>query len=555
MDEFVKTLNIQDYEINKKENVIFLTDDGIEKVERFFELSIVEIENSNLNHHVNQSLRANYMMTKDKEYIVQDDEVIIIDEFTGRIAEGRRYSDGLHQALEAKEAVKINPESKSVSTITYQNLFKLYSKLSGMSGTCKTEEEEIREVYGVDVIVIPTNKKIKRIDKPDKIFENENQKIEQIIKDITQINKIGNPILICTQSIKKSEEVALLLKKNDLKFTLLNAKHIDEEEKIIEKAGTLNSITIGTNMSGRGTNVKISKEVEQIGGLKVIGYERFYSKRVDDQLIGRAGRQGQQGESQFYVSLDDEIFKLSDMSSIIRKKCLNKDKKIDEKKLYKYINKAQKKIESIYYDERKNIIKFDDIINKQRQIIYKEREAILNEDIYISYTKEMIEESLKEKLNSIIKYNNFIVEDFEENLMLRKKLYVDIFEYLNNDYLNMEYEVVDYNKLLNENDIDIVLKYLIDRLYNILGDRVNQNKDFFEKLERIIILPIIDRLWIKHIDKMVELRREASMASLKQQDPFQVYQIQGGKLFNELIEQIRICYIDMLFKKGRFIES
>ena len=381
-DYFVKTLIAEeDYTIDEKANAVMLTDKGIEKAEKAFKVeNYADAENMQLQHYVTQALKANYFMKLDKDYMVKDGEVIIVDEFTGRLMEGRRYSDGLHQAIEAKEGVKIARESKTLATITFQNYFRMYNKLSGMTGTALTEENEFREIYGLDVIVIPTHRPIQRVDNHDIVYKTAKGKYNAIVEEIKKAHAKGQPVLVGTASIEKSEIISALLKKQGIKHKVLNAKYHEQEAEIIADAGEVNSVTIATNMAGRGTDIKLGEGALEAGGLKIIGTERHESRRIDNQLRGRSGRQGDIGESTFFISLEDDlmrIFMSEKTHAMVDKLGLEDDDAIESKIITRSIESAQKKVEGHNFDIRKNLLGYDDVMNMQREIIYKQRAQVL----------------------------------------------------------------------------------------------------------------------------------------------------------------------------------
>ncbi|MDU2158359.1 preprotein translocase subunit SecA, partial [Clostridium sp.] len=409
-DNFVKQLLAEaDYTIDEKANSVMLTDAGVEKAERAFGIdNYADADHLELQHYITQALKANYGMKIDKDYMVKDGQVIIVDEFTGRLMEGRRYSDGLHQAIEAKEGVKIERESKTLATITFQNYFRMYNKLSGMTGTALTEENEFREIYALDVIVVPTNRPIARVDKSDLIYKNTKGKYNAIIEEIIESNKKGQPVLVGTVSIEKSEYLSSLLKKRGVKHKVLNAKYHEQEAEIISHAGELGSVTIATNMAGRGTDIKLGEGVKEVGGLKIIGTERHESRRIDNQLRGRSGRQGDSGESVFYISLEDDLMRIfgsEKIQGLMDKLGLEEDEAIDHKMVSKAIENAQKKVEGNNFDIRKNLIGYDDVMNMQREVIYKQRSEVLEgkdlrEQINVMVS-EIVSDAVKAHLDGV----------------------------------------------------------------------------------------------------------------------------------------------------------
>ena len=417
-DYFVKTLREEeDYTIDEEANAVMLTDSGVEKAERAFKLdNYADADNMALQHYVTQALKANYSMRRDKDYMVKDGEVIIVDEFTGRLMEGRRYSDGLHQAIEAKEGVKIARESKTLATITFQNYFRMYNKLSGMTGTALTEENEFREIYGLDVIVIPTHKPIARKDNPDLVFSTELGKFNAVASEIEKAYEKGQPVLVGTVSIEKSEFLSSLLKKNGVPHQVLNAKYHEQEAEIISHAGEKGMVTIATNMAGRGTDIKLGEGVVELGGLKIIGTERHESRRIDNQLRGRSGRQGDAGESVFYISLEDDLMRIfgsEKIQGLMDKLGLEEDEAIDHKMVSKAIENAQKKVEGNNFDIRKNLIGYDDVMNMQREVIYKQRSEVLEgKDL-----REQIQGMIKELVSDAVKgHLENVNENFEAEI-------------------------------------------------------------------------------------------------------------------------------------------
>ena len=404
-DNFVKTLiNEKDFNVDEKASAVLLTDDGIVKAEKYFGIeNYADSQNLELQHYVTQALKANYTMKADKDYMVKDNEIVIIDEFTGRLMEGRRYSDGLHQAIEAKEGVKIQRESKTLATITFQNYFRMYAKLSGMTGTALTEENEFREIYNLDVIVIPTNRPVQRIDKSDMVYKNESGKYKAIIEEIVKAHEKNQPVLVGTASVDKSEYISSLLKKRGIKHQVLNAKYHAQEAEIISHAGELGMVTIATNMAGRGTDIKLGEGVREVGGLKVLGTERHESRRIDNQLRGRSGRQGDPGESIFFISLEDDLMRIfgsERIQGVIDKLGLEETEAIESKMVTKAIENAQKKVEGNNFDIRKNLLGYDDVMNLQREVIYRQRTEVLEGKNLKEQIEGMIEEVISDAVNS-----------------------------------------------------------------------------------------------------------------------------------------------------------
>lgn len=411
---FIKNIRDEDFEMDRKDKTIALTASGLSKAEKFFGIeNITHIDNIEIFHHVNQSLRAHKLMNIDVEYVVRDNEILIVDEFTGRIMDGRRFTDGLHQAIEAKEGVKINDESKTMATVTFQNFFRLYSKLSGMTGTAKTEESEFEATYKINVVQIPTNKPVIRADLHDKVFKTERAKYNAVVEEIIRINKTKQPVLVGTVSIEKSEKLSKLLKKKGVKHEVLNAKQHDKEAEIISKAGKLGSVTIATNMAGRGTDISLGagdkeeeEKVKELGGLYVIGTERHETRRIDNQLRGRSGRQGDPGTSRFFVSLEDEVIKLyggKSIEKILKRMNANEDDALESKALNRAIERAQKGIEGKNFEQRKNVLKYDDTINEQRKVIYDERNKVLDGSDIEEEIQKMVMDIITEAAEKYLK--------------------------------------------------------------------------------------------------------------------------------------------------------
>ena len=538
-DYFVKTLKEEeDYFIDEEANAVMLTDKGVEKAEKTFKIdNYADAENMALQHYITQALKANYSMRIDKDYMVKDGEVIIVDEFTGRLMEGRRYSDGLHQAIEAKEGVKIARESKTLATITFQNYFRMYKKLSGMTGTALTEEEEFREIYGLDVIVVPTNKPIARIDYPDVVFLNESGKFNAIVNEIIETHKTGQPMLIGTVSVEKSEQLSAVLKKKGIPHQVLNAKYHEQEAEIISHAGELGMVTIATNMAGRGTDIKLGEGVVEAGGLKIIGTARHESRRIDNQLRGRAGRQGDPGSSRFYISLDDELMRIfgSDrIQGIVQKLGLQEDDAIENKIITKQIENAQKKVEGNNFNIRKTLLGYDDVMNMQREIIYKQRSEVLEgEDV-----KDQIMSMTKEVINNAVL--GHLKEDADIETEVKK-----LITYL--DGICIPESMVNAEELTKMSNEEIV-----EKLYNIATNIYEQKEEEFgsekmREIERVILLRSVDSKWMDHIDNMDHLKQGIGLRAFKQQDPVQAYQMEGSEMFEDMIQNIKLDTVKYIF--------
>lgn len=539
-DNFVKQLLAEkDYTIDEKANSVMLTEAGVEKAERAFGIdNYADAEHLELQHYITQALKANYGMKIDKDYMVKDGQVIIVDEFTGRLMEGRRYSDGLHQAIEAKEGVKIERESKTLATITFQNYFRMYKKLSGMTGTALTEENEFREIYALDVIVVPTNKPVARLDKIDLIYKNTKGKYNAIIEDIIESNKKGQPVLVGTVSIEKSEYLSSLLKKRGVKHKVLNAKYHEQEAEIISHAGELGSVTIATNMAGRGTDIKLGEGVKEVGGLKIIGTERHESRRIDNQLRGRSGRQGDSGESAFYISLEDDLMRIfgsEKIQGVMERLGLEEDEAIDHKMVSKAIENAQKKVEGNNFDIRKNLIGYDDVMNMQREVIYKQRSEVLEG----KNLREQINQMVNELVSDAVKAHlDGVNENIEEEINKLIKYLEDIC--LPHGIVKVE----DLAQLSN----DEMINKLLDVLMKVYNEKEQEfGEEQFREVERVILLRVVDQKWMDHIDNMDHLKQGIGLRAYKQLDPIQAYQMEGSAMFEEMINGIKIDTVKFLF--------
>ncbi|WP_102401176.1 preprotein translocase subunit SecA [Haloimpatiens massiliensis] len=528
-----------DFTIDEKANAVILTQAGVEKAEAFFKLeNYADPSNMEIQHHVIQALKANYMMKKDKDYMVKDGEVIIVDEFTGRLMEGRRYSDGLHQAIEAKEKVKIQKESKTLATITFQNYFRMYNKLSGMTGTAATEENEFREIYGLDVVVIPTHEPVIRNDRPDKVYKSVKAKYTAIVDEIVETHKKGQPMLVGTVSIEKSEVLSSMLKKKGVPHQVLNAKYHEKEAEIISHAGENGMVTIATNMAGRGTDIKLGEDVPSIGGLKVIGTERHESRRIDNQLRGRSGRQGDPGESIFYVSFEDDLMRIfaSDrFRTVMDKFGLEDEDAIESKMVTNAIESAQKKVEGNNFDVRKNVLQYDDVMNKQREVIYKQRAEVLEgEDL-----KQQIQAMIKDVIYSAVDSHISGVEDgFEKELS-------ELIKYLEDLYLPIGFIKVEDLKNLSNEEIKEKLLDLADTMYKQKEEEFSL--EAMREVERVLLLRVVDTKWMDHIDNMEHLKQGIGLRAYKQQDPSQAYQMEGSDMFDEMIESIKVDTVKYLY--------
>ena len=542
-DYFVKTLKADvDYTIDEEAKAVMLTDSGIEKAEKNFKIdNYADADNMGLQHYVTQALKANVTMKKDKDYMVKDGEVIIVDEFTGRLMEGRRYSDGLHQAIEAKEGVKIARESKTLATITFQNYFRMYNKLSGMTGTALTEKGEFEEIYGLDVIVVPTHRPVLRDDKPDVIYLSEKGKFNAIADEIAETNKTGQPVLVGTVSIEKSEELSKLLKKRGIKHQVLNAKYHEQEAEIISHAGERGMVTIATNMAGRGTDIKLTDEVKEVGGLKIIGTERHESRRIDNQLRGRSGRQGDPGSSQFYISLEDELmrrFGSEKIQGIVAKLGLTEEDAIENKMITKQIENAQKKVEGNNFNTRKTLLGYDDVMNVQREVIYKQRSEVLEGEDIKDQIKAMTEHVIT---NAVNLHLNGVEEDSADAEEEMKKLV----SYLND--ICIPANRVSIDELMNMSNDEIIEKFvsIADEIYEAKEEDFTAER--MREIERVVLLRIVDTKWMDHIDNMDHLKQGMGLQAFKQEDPVRAYQMEGSQMFEEMIENIKLDTVKYIF--------
>ena len=529
-DRAVKSLDPEDYTIDEKTKSVSLNDSGSEKIEKIFHLkNLYDLENAVLVHHINQALKANYGFHNDVDYVVENGEVIIVDQFTGRLMHGRQYSDGLHQAIEAKEGVKINEETKTMATITFQNLFRMYNKLSGMTGTAKTEEEEFRDIYNMYVIQIPTNKPVIREDLPDLVYATEGAKFKAIVNKIKEIHETGQPILVGTVSVENNEKLSALLKKEGLKHEVLNAKNHEREAEIIAKAGQKGAITIATNMAGRGTDIKLGEGVVELGGLCVIGTERHESRRIDNQLRGRSGRQGDPGMSQFFVSFDDDLMRRFGTDKI-KQMLVNvgfDDQAIRSKMFTKSIEQAQKKVEGNNYDTRKSLLDYDNIMNEQREIIYSRRNEILDQESISDRTQETFGTNIVYLVNSHIEPEGYLTEDDK----------TEIIEYLNTNLIKTT--KLDVKDILDMKTEQEVIDYLTEKVKEDYKAKVSEiPQEVVNEFEKAIALRVIDEAWVDHISNMEHLREGIGLRGYAQTNPLQAYTMEGYELFDDLMASI-----------------
>ena len=525
-----------DFIVNEKEKHVVLTEQGVKKVEEYFHLNnLADADNLEIQHVMTLALRANYLMFRDKNYVVKDGEVLIVDEFTGRIMPGRRYSDGLHQAIEAKEGVEVKRESRTLATITLQNFFNKYNKTAGMTGTALTEEEEFREIYGLDVIEIPPNKKVIRVDHDDLVFGTHREKINAIVEEIIETHQKGQPVLVGTITIEGSEEISNRLRKEGIPHTVLNAKFHEKEAEIVAHAGERGAVTIATNMAGRGTDIKLGDGVAELGGLKIIGTERHESRRIDNQLRGRAGRQGDPGDTRFFISLEDDLMRLfgSDKMMKVFNALSHEDgMAIEHKMLSNAVEKAQKKIESNNFAIRKNLLEYDQVNNEQRELIYEERRRVLKGESMHDEIVRMIGDVVKAEINDVIDEGQ---TPAEWNLLLLNRTLLPIAPI---KPLSMNKD--DYKGYTTERLIDEVTEQ-VKKLYAKKEQEITEetgSAETFREVERVFLLKVIDNKWMSHIDDMDQLRQSISLQAYAQKDPVVEYRYAGIEMFEEMIAAI-----------------
>ncbi|MEB6195552.1 preprotein translocase subunit SecA [Mammaliicoccus sciuri] len=525
---FVKMLKGEDdFSYDEKTKAITLTEQGIDKAERMFKIdNLFDVKHVNLMHHINIALKANRTMFKDKDYVVEDGEIMIVDQFTGRTMPGRRFSDGLHQAIEAKEGLEIQNESKTMASITFQNFFRMYNKLSGMTGTAKTEEEEFRNIYNMTVTQIPTNRPIQRKDEADLIFASQKGKFDAVVKDVIELYKKGQPVLLGTVAVETSEYISQLLKKKGVRHNVLNAKNHEREAEIILNAGQKGAVTIATNMAGRGTDIKLGEGVVELGGLAVIGTERHESRRIDDQLRGRSGRQGDVGRSRFYLSLQDELmvrFGSERMQSLMGKLGMNDDTPIESKMVSRAVESAQKRVEGNNFDARKRLLEYDDVLRKQREIIYGERNDIIEKDDVQDIVKDMIKSSLERGVNYHFATNEEEI-DFEA-----------LVQYIEDSYVPQGAIKVDD---IRGRDYEDIVEIVLEKIKTQYKAQQEDFGDQMSEFERMIVLRTIDRKWTDHIDTMDQLRTGIHLRSYGQINPLREYQNEGLDLFETMLNEI-----------------
>jgi len=527
-----------DFIVDEKNRVIIMTEQGLEKAQELFGVdNLYSLENAILSHHLDQALKAHYLFEKDVDYVVNNGEIIIVDEFTGRLSEGRRYSEGLHQALEAKEGVEIQEESQTLAEITYQNYFRLYDKLAGMTGTAQTEATEFSQIYGLDVISIPTNVPVKRLDKNDLIYNTEREKLNAVVKKVKELHKKGQPVLIGTASIEKSEMIHDRLKKEKIPHNVLNAKNHAQEAQIIMDAGLKGAVTVATNMAGRGVDIKIDDEVRELGGLYILGTERHESRRIDNQLRGRSGRQGDPGESQFYLSLDDNLLRIfggEKIRNIMSRLGVEEGEYIDSKIVTKSVEKAQKKVENMHYESRKNILEYDDVANHQRKAIYAFRNQLLDPDFDIAAKiKENRAEYIEDHMIECEIFEGAPKEDYNLDKlvgMLKEELNVDI-----------------PVELLKDKERDEIFQIVTEKLEQHYEEKMSViHPDQRKEIESVLYLRVLDPEWRDHLYEMDVLKTGIGLRGYNQKDPLTEYKQDSYRLFQDLIRRIKFEAIKLL---------
>ena len=520
----------QDFTYDVKTKSVLLTEEGISRAERSFGVeNLFDLKNVNLNHHINQALRAHVTMTNDVDYVVQDGEIVIVDQFTGRLMKGRRYSEGLHQAIEAKEGLKIQNESMTLATITFQNYFRMYKKLSGMTGTAKTEEEEFRNIYNMNVLVIPTNRPIARNDKPDLVYKSMTGKFNAVAEEIAERHKAGQPVLVGTVAIETSELISQLLKRKGIKHEVLNAKNHEREADIIALAGHKGAVTIATNMAGRGTDIKLGEGVRELGGLAVIGTERHESRRIDNQLRGRSGRQGDPGVTTFYLSMEDELmrrFGSDNLSIMMDRLGLDDTQPIESKMVSRAVESAQKRVEGNNFDARKQLLQYDDVLRQQREVIYAQRSEVIDSEDLQPIVKSMIEGTI-----------NRVVSAHTPNEQLQEEWNLEgIVDFVEATLLNEDEISVEQLRLIEPDEmVELIQKAVFER-YDEKQELlpVEQMREF----EKVVLLRTVDSKWMAHIDAMDQLREGIHLRAYAQIDPLREYQMEGFAMFEEMIASI-----------------
>ncbi|WHY71559.1 preprotein translocase subunit SecA [Fictibacillus enclensis] len=528
---FVRTLKKEeDYTVDIKTKNVQLTEEGITKAEQYFNIdNLYDYNHVTLNHHINQALKANVIMVLDVDYVVQDGEVVIVDPFTGRLMAGRRYSEGLHQAIEAKEGLEIQRESMTLATITFQNYFRMYNKLSGMTGTAKTEEEEFRNIYNMEVVAIPTNRPIARVDNSDFVYKSMAGKFRAIVKEIQERHETGQPILVGTVAVETSELLSQMLRKKGIPHNVLNAKNHEREAEIIENAGHKGMVTIATNMAGRGTDIKLGEGVREVGGLHILGTERHESRRIDNQLRGRSGRQGDPGSSQFYISMEDELmrrFGSDNMMNMMERLGMDEDTPIESKLVTKAVESAQKRVEGSNFDARKQLLQYDDVMRQQREIIYKQRQEVLDAENLGDIVLQMVDSTI----DRIVKAHT------QEEIVQEEWDLDEIVNYSVATFLNEEDVTADDLKGLDQEEIIELLK---EKAHAAFAEKEALiEPEHMREFEKAVILRAVDSKWMDHIDQMEQLRQGIHLRAYGQNDPLREYQFEGFEMFEAMVAAI-----------------
>ena len=530
----------EDYTVDEKQKTVSPSEGAVSKVEKFLGVNnMYDSENIEMSHCFTAALRAKALMKRDRDYVVKDGEIVIVDEFTGRLMEGRRYSDGLHQAIEAKEGLEVRRQSQTLASITFQNYFRMYKKLGGMTGTAKTEEDEFIKIYNLPVVVVPTNMPVKRVDFPDVIYKTRRAKLKAVANDVEKIHGTGQPILIGTTSIAQSEEISAILRKRGISHNVLNAKFHEKEAEIIADAGQKNAVTIATNMAGRGTDIKLGEGVPELGGLFIIGTERHESRRIDNQLRGRAGRQGDPGNSRFYLSLEDDLLRLfgaKNISSIMDRLGMGEDDPIEHKMITKSIENAQKKVEGRNFDMRKHVLEYDDVMNQQREVIYKERKQVLKGEDLKEHIMHMIGQIIESEMDQYANAKLYpeqwtlgdLIKDAEQIYAPAGRLKLEELEEMSRD------------------EVQETLMNLATEAYELREKMFGETN--MRELERIVMLRVIDNHWMEHLDDMDMLREGIGLLSYGQRNPLVEYKIKGHDMFQSMIDAIQTDIATMMYR-------
>ena len=530
----------EDYTVDEKQKTVAPSEGAVSKVEKFLGVNnMYDSENIEMSHCFTAALRAKALMKRDRDYVVKDGEIVIVDEFTGRLMEGRRYSDGLHQAIEAKEGLEVRRQSQTLASITFQNYFRMYKKLGGMTGTAKTEEDEFIKIYNLPVVVVPTNMPVKRVDFPDVIYKTRRAKLKAVANDVEKIHGTGQPILIGTTSIAQSEEISAILRKRGISHNVLNAKFHEKEAEIIADAGQKNAVTIATNMAGRGTDIKLGEGVPELGGLFIVGTERHESRRIDNQLRGRAGRQGDPGNSRFYLSLEDDLLRLfgaKNISSIMDRLGMGEDDPIEHKMITKSIENAQKKVEGRNFDMRKHVLEYDDVMNQQREVIYKERKQVLKGEDLKEHIMHMIGQIIESEMDQYANAKLYpeqwtlgdLIKDAEQIYAPAGRLKLEELEEMSRD------------------EVQETLMNLATEAYELREKMFGETN--MRELERIVMLRVIDNHWMEHLDDMDMLREGIGLLSYGQRNPLVEYKIKGHDMFQSMIDAIQTDIATMMYR-------